>query len=124
MDYGPGATGGSAAYSGSRNLNTPAANNAFVNYFKYKPTLHYELKADYTEAQWSAMLQADLNSGHPILYSGRDPSGGHAFVISYSVSEEYRGRGLGRLLLEVAEQEAAKRAIEQVNRAIRGVKGG
>lgn len=34
--------------------------------------------------------------------------GGHAFVISYSVSEEYRGRGLGRLLLEVAEQEAAK----------------
>ena len=80
MDYGPGATGGSAAFTGSRNLNTPAANNAFVNYFKYKPTLHYELKADYTEAQWSAMLQADLNSGHPILYSGRDPSGGHAFV--------------------------------------------
>ncbi|MCR5444902.1 MAG: C10 family peptidase [Bacteroidales bacterium] len=80
MDYGPSATGGSGALSGSTNLSTAAANNAFFSYFKYKPTLHYELKANYTDAQWSAMLQADLNSGHPILYSGRDPSGGHAFV--------------------------------------------
>ena len=80
MEYGPSATGGSGALSGSTNLSTAAANNAFFSYFKYKPTLHYELKANYTEAQWSALLQADLNSGHPILYSGRDPSGGHAFV--------------------------------------------
>ena len=80
MGYGPSATGGSGAVTGSNNLNTPAANNALVSYFKYKPTLHFEAKEDYTEAQWSAMLQGDLNSGHPILYKGRDPTGGHAFV--------------------------------------------
>ena len=80
MDYGPASTGGSGAVTGSNDLSAAAANNALVSYFKYKPTLHFELKENYTDAQWSAMLQADLDNGHPIIYKGRDPSGGHAFV--------------------------------------------
>ena len=40
------------------------------------------MRDDYSDTEWNAMLQADLEAGRPILYAGDDSSqGGHAFVI-------------------------------------------
>jgi PKD repeat protein len=51
---------------------------AFKTYFIYAAT--YANKQTYTDADWKALLKADLDLGHPILYAGQDISGGHAFV--------------------------------------------
>ena len=81
MDYGVSSQGGSSAfnynYSGSI---IASAQTALMRYFKYKPSLAAVFKADYTTTEWNNILKAELNASRPILYSGRDNSGGHSFV--------------------------------------------
>ena len=74
MMYGPSSTGGSGAYS----HNVPAA---LATFFKYKPTMAYRERGDFSDSVWVEMILADLNARRPIYYSGRDSSGGHAFVL-------------------------------------------
>lgn len=41
----------------------------------------------YSDSQWAAMIQAELEAGHPIVYCGLSDNGGHAFnVDGYTVS--------------------------------------
>jgi hypothetical protein len=49
-------------------------------YFKYRPDMGLLWSEDYSESQYSSLLQAELNQGRPILYSGRNTTGGHSFV--------------------------------------------
>lgn len=58
------------------------AETALKRFFGYNNHLHGERKASYTDAEWIAMLKADLDAGRPIPYSGVDEvqSVGHAFV--------------------------------------------
>ena len=81
MGYGVAATGGSGAlnYNPSGTIQA-SAQTAFMRYFKYKPTLSMARRQDYTVAEWQQLLKSELNAGRPILYSGRDYSGGHSFV--------------------------------------------
>jgi hypothetical protein len=62
--------------------NYPTAEKALKNYFKYSTSLIGLAKANYTSAQWTSMLKADLDNGRPILYDGTDQTGqgGHCFV--------------------------------------------
>ena len=81
MDYGVSATGGSGAFTTSRgDVNYPSAENALVNYFKYSSSLYGVSKENFTDSQWKTMLKTELNASRPIIYSGRDESGGHCFV--------------------------------------------
>ena len=53
-------------------------------YFKYSPSATYKYKDDFTNDQWIALLQHELDENRPVLYAGRyvtsTGGGGHAFV--------------------------------------------
>lgn len=78
MDYG---TYGSGAATGSYgNVTAPSAENALKTYFKYSSALHGIFLEDYTSEEWNQLLRNELDNNRPVLYSGHDTTGGHAFV--------------------------------------------
>lgn len=100
MMYGPSATGGSGAYSSCGYWTSACAENAFYEYFKYSPDLEYRQRNGnimyngayvetfyYSDSAWCAMIDADLEQGRPMYYSGSDSTGGHAFVLDGSDSD-------------------------------------
>ncbi len=70
MDYSPNG-------SGAQSSSVP---NALVNYFRYSSSAQFLSKSNYSQSQWESMMQANLNAGKPIYYSGYSSDGGHAFV--------------------------------------------
>ncbi len=79
MNYG---INGSGAKTGNKgNIYLSCQENALVGYFKYSPALHSVYRSDFTDDEWNAMLRADLDAGHPILYAGNDVGAGHSFVL-------------------------------------------
>ncbi len=69
MDY---ATDGSSA-------STSRAAASLKTYFKYSESASYLTRAGYTDAEWTTMLQTEINNLRPMIYRG-EGSGGHAFV--------------------------------------------
>ena len=69
MDYGP----SSGAYS-------PNIPYALYHYFSYNPNILYREREYYSVTEWDSLIVADLQAGHPILYSGSG-SGGHQFIL-------------------------------------------
>ena len=64
---------------------------AFVKYFSYDPdTIQGVSEADYSAADWTALIKHDLDMGRPVLYEGDDTSqGGHAWVCDgYDISDK------------------------------------
>jgi len=53
---------------------------ALKNYFNYSPQTQHLTKYNYSTSVWEGYLQDELDNGHPLYYSGRSSSGGHAFV--------------------------------------------
>ena len=95
MMYGNDADGGSGTYTVNYGDETdPAcAQNAFFTYFKYKkPTGYiragYEYEGtryyeEWSDNDWTAMIKAELDKQHPIMYGGAGPTvydGGHSFI--------------------------------------------
>ena len=78
MNYG--SDGSSAATASFGSAAKASCENAFPLYFKYKPTVHSIYRAEYSDAEWSALLVAELDAQRPILYTGFDVDAGHAFV--------------------------------------------
>ena len=70
MDYAPDG-------SGAQSYDAAAA---FVNNFRYPNAVIYD-KSSYSDATWNTMLQAQIDNGSPMYYSGSGSGGGHAFVI-------------------------------------------
>ena len=83
MMYGPPSAGGSAAYSYSAgSFDFACAENAYKTYFRYNPLLVSRYKDAYSEAEWEALMHAELDAGRPVHYGAVQPrGGGHAFVI-------------------------------------------
>ena len=80
MDFSP---TGSGAYS----QDVP---KALENYFNYSTAAQYVEKSDYSFADWENMIQAELDNGYPMYYSGYSSEGGHAFVLDgYQGSNYY-----------------------------------
>ncbi len=73
-------TSSSAATSGGSITNI-SAENALKKYFKYMPTLYTVTLEDYSTTEFCNILKNELDNSRPILYSGRDVSSGHAFVL-------------------------------------------
>jgi PKD repeat protein len=86
MDYGDDAQDGSGAWVIQAEAGGPArpcAEYAFRHYWAYDTTTLQGLsEANYSSAQWIALLEADLNAGRPIQYEGDDigGGGGHSWV--------------------------------------------
>lgn len=79
MDYSTESSGAQSHSFGD--AASASAENALRNYFKYSPQLYGIFKEDYTDVQWCNLLKNELDDSRPILYDGRDASGGHAFVL-------------------------------------------
>ena len=87
MQYDIASTGGSSAYMVG---NAPSAEHALKNFFAYKSSLRSVLRASCSDSLWHALLDAELNAARPVLYSGTNNSGGHAFVCDgYDASGYY-----------------------------------
>lgn len=69
MDYG---TNGSGSFSS-------IVDNALRNYFRYNSAQYIE-KDSYSMSDWMNILKNEIDAQHPLYYSGRSSSGGHAFV--------------------------------------------
>ena len=78
MNYGPNSSGAQTASQGS--IADICAENALICVFKYKNTIRSVGREGRNWSDWVSLITADLNAGRPVLYSGRDVSGGHAFV--------------------------------------------
>lgn len=81
MDYGPGQTGGSAAYV--VNAASPiqhCSEYAYKTYFGYDPTLQGLLRANYSDGNWIGLLKAELDASRPLQYAGIGNGGGHTWV--------------------------------------------
>ena len=93
MMYGSKSDGGSGTYTvnyGDWEDHACAQNALYMN-FKYKrPTAYVRdgLVDDYgtkyydswTDAAWTAMIKAELDLQHPIMYGGASDEGGHSFI--------------------------------------------
>lgn len=68
---------------------TEDTRSSLKNYYKYSNDIAHADRSGgwgswggggYTDEQWIGLLQADLDNGYPIIYSGYGEEGGHAFV--------------------------------------------
>lgn len=79
MGYSP---NGSGAY-------TSDVPYSLENYFGYNTSASYKMK-QYYSAQWTSMLETNLDNDMPLVYSGHSTSGGHAWVCDgYNDNSEY-----------------------------------
>ncbi len=69
MNYG-------AEASGSFTDRVPAA---MSSYFNYNSNIQYVNRMSYSTSQWVLLLKSDLDLKHPLIYSGRNSEGGHAW---------------------------------------------
>lgn len=81
MEYDISSHGGSSAanYNGVGFIDV-TSETALQRYFKYRSDMSVVAREDYSNTEWINLLKGDLNAGRPILFSGRDNSGGHSFV--------------------------------------------
>lgn len=82
MNYSTDANGGS-------NASLVATAQALRTYFDYSATTRAVYRNDYTYAEWTDLIYAELEANRPVLYSGQASGGGHAFVV-----DGYDGEGL------------------------------
>lgn len=69
MDYAPDGSG----------AHTEDVAQALIDYFRYGACAHMDSRDNYTRTQWEDMLIASFDRGIPVVYSGSDTNGGHAF---------------------------------------------
>ena len=81
MMYNTGANGGSGSRGLTGNSGVASIDNSLKNYFGYSPDLRVVKKGNaFTNKQWRDMLIEELDQLHPIVYTGTDQAGGHAFI--------------------------------------------
>ena len=79
MNYSPSASG--AYVNSSGYVEYPSAEDALKTYFLYNPLIHSEYKSEYSDREWDSLIRSEIDAAQPVLYSGVDSSGGHAFVL-------------------------------------------
>lgn len=79
MGYGVHSSGAYTTAYGSNNL--PSSERALRETFRYSPLITAVWKQGYSDYSWDSLMRHEIVHGRPILYSGSDNSGGHAFVL-------------------------------------------
>lgn len=79
MSYNPSGSGAHTNPLG--NVRRASSETALKEFFRYNPALFTAYKEGFTDAEWRAMVDEDLDSARPVLYDGYGTSGGHAFVL-------------------------------------------
>ena len=107
MDYANGANGGSGAYSSD-------VPKALKNYFNYSDQTVLKYRNNYSSADdWDNLIYEELSNSRPVLYSGSNSSGGHAFVCDgydgkgyYHINWGWSGTSDGYFLLSALDPDA------------------
>lgn len=104
-DYGPYGSAGTGAY-------TADIPSAITKYMDYDKTARFISRDYYSTAEWNSLMQQELNNNRPVIYSGSNNSGGHAFVLDgytdqnyYSVNWGWSGYYNGYFLLTALDPE-------------------
>lgn len=79
MNYGVHSSGAYVSAYGAYNL--PSSERALREHFRYSPMLYSVWKSSYSDTEWDSIIRNEIVHGRPVLYSGHDASGGHAFVL-------------------------------------------
>lgn len=79
MNYGVKESGAHILAYGTMEL--PSSERALKEHFRYNPMMKGVWKNQHTDTEWDSLLRNEIGHGRPVLYSGRDNEGGHAFVI-------------------------------------------
>lgn len=80
----------SGAFTHDYGTGIMSADKAFPRFFRYNPMIKSILRNKYSDAEWDSLLRHELTYGRPVLYSGRDDEGGHAFVFDgYDVQSRF-----------------------------------
>ena len=75
------AHGGSGAAGLVGEADYPSIDNSLKDYFYYSPNMRSIFKQEgFSDQRWNDSLKAELQLGHPIVYCGVAPEGGHGFV--------------------------------------------
>lgn len=81
---------------------------ALSHFWKYNSNVSYKQKQYYSDDAWNQLILDELSEGHPILYAGRDNSGGHQFILDgcnedgmYHFNFGWTGCGDGYYTLDV-----------------------
>jgi hypothetical protein len=81
MDYGPSGSASSIYYS----------RQVMPVFFRYKSSISYRSRGNYSASAWLSMITTELNAGRPLLYRGskQNGTGGHAFIIDGFTGSDY-----------------------------------
>jgi hypothetical protein len=97
MNYGIDVDGGSSA-----NITT---NNGLKQFFGYELALEIS-RNNYSDTTWHTLLQEQLNTNHPVAYSGRG-NGGHQFILDgfdadnfYHINWGWGGNENGKFVID------------------------
>lgn len=103
-DYGTDADGGTAAYVD--------AVLRVAEYMDYDKAILCVMRDSYNSSEWYELMQAELDSRRPVLYTGSSEDAGHAFVLDgyttnnyYSVNWGWSGYYNGYFLLSALDPE-------------------
>lgn len=124
MVYGTLSQNGSGAFNvmdWDYDINTPCAENALRAYFKYSPALTGAWRANFTDAEWTALMKDEMDHRRPVVYAGFGPIGGHSFVLDgydtngfFSINWGYEGSCDGFFSLDnVAIDDASSFTLNQ-----------
>ena len=81
MDYGVHSSGAHVIAYNMYGLNYPSTERSLREHFGYNPMLEARYKLLYSDEVWDKLIRNEIVHGRPVLYSGRDEAGGHAFVL-------------------------------------------
>lgn len=122
MTYGPNSSGAHTNPLG--NVQRASSETALKEYFCYNPALFTAYKEGFSDADWRALIDGDLDASRPVLYDGYGPSGGHAFVLDgrdsmglYHFNWGWGGSGNGYFTLD-SLAPMSNASFSQLNSAI------
>ncbi|MCR4659854.1 MAG: C10 family peptidase [Bacteroidales bacterium] len=79
MDYSV-SISGAYTYSIYNRQAEPNSLTAMQTYFRYSSKMSVLFRDDYTNGEWLDNFYREIDAGRPILHTGSNPEGGHAFV--------------------------------------------
>lgn len=98
--YGTGSTGAPSSY----------IPYAMKNYFGYQGNVRSVDRANYTSAEWDDLIYNEIYNERPVIYSGRNSGGGHAFICDgygedgyFHINWGWGGMSDGYYLLSILE---------------------
>lgn len=111
------------AGSGASDKVIPAV---MANYFKYKQSIDYAYKEEYTESEWINLLKNELDNARPILYSGTNDESGHEFVCDgYDSNDKFHfnwgWEGTADGYFEIGSLNPENTSYNQNNAAVIGI---